>query len=95
MGPSLVSFGISNPLPDPILELRDSSGNLVASNNDWADTQQTAISNTHLAPTDSHEAAILATLNGGAYTAILGSATGQSGTTVVEVYNLPSNPANP
>ena len=88
LGPSLAAFGITNPLPDPILELRDASGTLLASNNDWKDTQQQAITNTTLAPTDDHESAISISLGGGAFTAIVGSATGEAGTAVVEVYNL-------
>jgi sugar lactone lactonase YvrE len=89
LGPSLTSFGIVTPLPDPVLELRDSSGALIASNNNWRDSQADAISSTKLNPPDDRESAILTTLNGGAYTAILGSATGAPGTAVVEVYNLP------
>ncbi|HSP45429.1 MAG TPA: hypothetical protein VLO30_05510, partial [Chthoniobacterales bacterium] len=88
-GPSLAPFGITNPLPDPVLELRDASGTLIASNNNWKDTQGSAIVATTLPPTDDRESAILATLLGGAYTAIVRSATGQPGTAVVEVYQLP------
>ena len=89
LGPSLAAFGVANPIPDPVLELRDASGTLLASNNDWKDTQENAISQTLLRPTDDHESAILITLHGGAFTAIVGSATGAAGTAVVEVYNLP------
>jgi len=89
LGPSLSAFGISDPLADPVIELRDASGTLLASNNDWKDTQQDAISGTTLAPTNDRESAILTSLHGGAFTAIVGSATGSPGTVVVEVYNLP------
>lgn len=88
IGPSLSAFGINNALPDPVLELRDASGTLLASNNDWKDSQQTAIQNSNLAPTDDRESAIITTLPGGAFTAIVGSATGAPGLAVVEVYNL-------
>jgi sugar lactone lactonase YvrE len=91
LGPSLAPFGISNSLPDPFIELRDSSGNLIASNNNWKDSQESDITNTHLQPTDDKESAILTTLDGGSYTAIVGTATGAPGTAVVEVYSL-SNP---
>jgi sugar lactone lactonase YvrE len=90
LGPSLSDFGISDPLADPVIELRNASGTLLASNNDWKDTQQTAIAATSLAPTNDRESAILTTLPGGAFTAIVGSATGTPGTVVLEVYNLPS-----
>jgi len=91
LGPSLSAFGISDPLADPVIELRDASGTLLASNNDWKDTQQAAISATTLAPTNDRESAILISLRGGAFTAIVGSATGAPGTVVLEVYNLPSS----
>ena len=89
LGPSLSAFGITNPLPDPVVELRDASGTLIASNNDWKDTQSSAITQTNLSPPNDRESAILITLKGGAYTAIVGSATGVPGTAVVEVYDLP------
>jgi sugar lactone lactonase YvrE len=87
IGPSLAAFGLANALPDPVLELRDASGNLIASNNDWKDGQ--TLTAPGLSPTDDRESAIQTTLRGGSYTAILGSATGEPGTAVVEVYNLP------
>jgi len=89
LGPSLSSAGITNPLADPVLELRDASGTLLASNNNWRDTQEAAITATTLNPTNDLESAILTSLHGGAFTAILGSATGTPGTGVIEVYNLP------
>ncbi|MEY2548309.1 MAG: hypothetical protein QOD64_891 [Verrucomicrobiota bacterium] len=88
LGPSLSAFGITNPLPDPVLELRNASGTLIASNNDWKDSQEQAITNSSLAPTNDRESAILTTLRGGAFTAILGSANGAPGTAVIEVYNI-------
>jgi len=89
LGPSLSAFGISDPLTDPVIELHDASGTLLASNNDWRATQQDTISATKLAPPDDRESAILTTLHGGAFTAIVGTATGAPGTVVLEVYNLP------
>ena len=89
LGPSLSAFGIPNPLPDPVLELRDASGTLLASNNNWSDTQQSALTGINVNPSDDRESAILTNLKGGAFTAIVGSATGESGVSVVEVYNLP------
>ena len=88
LGPSLADFGITNPLADPVIELRDASGTLLASNNDWKDSQEAAITQTHLNPTNDRESALLTVLRGGAFTAIVGSATGAPGTTVLEVYNV-------
>ena len=87
LGPSLSAFGISNPLPNPVLELHDSSGTVIASNNDW-DDMQTGVIPTNLAPSDPRESVIVATLQGGSYTAVVGSATGEPGTALVEVYHV-------
>src|SRR5947209_6586296 len=88
LGPSLTDFGVRNALSDPFLELRDASGALLATNNDWKDTQQSAIIATHLSPSDDRESAIVTTLHGGAFTAIVRGSNGSTGTAVVEVYNL-------
>ena len=87
LGPSL-SPGVSSPLSDPILELRDSSGAIVASNNDWQDTQKAQITASGLAPTDPHESALFATLPAGDYTAIVLSGDHKPGLAVVEVYSV-------
>jgi hypothetical protein len=87
MGPSL-SPGVSSPLSDPVLELRDSSGAVVASNNDWQDTQKAQITASGLAPTNPHESAIFATLPAGNYTAVVISGNETIGLAVVEVYSV-------
>jgi sugar lactone lactonase YvrE len=88
LGPSLGSFGIANPLPDPVLELHDSNGTLIASNDDWRSDQATAIEATGLQPSKDAEAAIVTTLAPGAYTAIQSGKEGATGVGLVEVYNL-------
>src|SRR5438874_1629149 len=70
-GPSLTALSVSGALQDPVLRLFNSSGTVIASNDNWKDTQQAAIEATGLAPTDDRESAILATLPAGAYTAIV------------------------
>jgi hypothetical protein len=87
MGPSLASFGITDFLADPFLELRSSSGALLQSNDNWKDTQQTEIENIGLAPNDNHEAVMVATLNPGAYTALLTGKDGTTGIGLVEIYD--------
>jgi len=91
LGPSLTPLGVTNALPDPVLELRDSSGTLIASNNNWKDSQETLIrgSYANLAPTNDSESVIVATLRGGSFTAIVRSATAATGTALVEVYHVP------
>jgi len=88
IGPSLSRAGISNPLPDPVLELHDSSGAIVASNNDWQDTQKAQITASGLAPADPRESAIFATLPAGNYTAVVLSGDRTAGIALVEVYSV-------
>jgi CSLREA domain-containing protein len=88
IGPSLSDFGITNPLADPMLELRDGNGALIVSNDNWKSTQQAAIEDTGLAPNDDLESAILATLAAGSYTAILSGVGGTTGVALVEAYHL-------
>ncbi len=93
IGPSLGAAGISNPLSDPTLELRDSNGALLQTNNDWeqgADAQ--AITDQNLAPTNAKESALLATLAPGAYTAIVQGVGGVTGVGLVEVYDTSPAP---
>jgi hypothetical protein len=88
IGPSL-SGGISaNPLADPVVELHDSSGAIVAANNDWESTQRAQIVASGLAPGDSRESAIFATLSAGNYTAVVRSADQTTGTALVEIYSV-------
>ena len=37
LGPSLASFGVSQPLSDPILTIYDSNGSAIATNDNWQD----------------------------------------------------------
>lgn len=91
LGPSLADFGLI-PLADPILELHDANGAIIATNDNWMDTQETDILDTGLAPTDELESAILMVLPPGTYTAIVrGNNLGPgatSGTALVEVYDI-------
>src|SRR5207237_9258987 len=43
LGPSLSQSGISNPLQDPMIELHDSTGTIIASNDNWQDIQAAQI----------------------------------------------------
>lgn len=89
IGPTLPPAQVPDPLQDPTLELHDPSGTLIASNDNWADTAETEIQNTGIAPTDDRESAILANLPPGSYTAILGSVDTSTGVALIEVYHLP------
>ena len=88
IGPSLTSQNVADPLQDPELELHDSYGTLIASNDDWRSDQQSAILATDIAPTDDAESAIVQTLGPGAYTVIVSGKNDTTGVALVEVYGL-------
>jgi serine protease AprX len=90
MGPSLSKFGVPNPLPDPVLELHGTGTFVTITNNDWQDNaaQAALIMSTGLAPNHNLDSAIYATLNPGAYTAIVRGNNNTTGVALVEVYDL-------
>src|SRR6266513_4652817 len=88
IGPTLGSFGITQALQDPTLELRDANGALIAFDNDWEDNTPTGIKATLLNPTDARESAIIASLAAGSYTAIVREKNGTTGVALVEAYRL-------
>ena len=90
IGPSLNQFGVSDVLADPTLELRDSNGALLASNNDWQDDPEQAaqLAARGLGLQDSAESGIFASPPPGAYTAILAGRGGTTGIGLTEIYNL-------
>ncbi len=89
IAPSLTDAGLTDVLADPVLELHDATGALLATNDNWADTQREAIQATGLAPTNAAESALVVTLPKGAYTAIIRGKGGATGIALVEVYKLP------
>jgi hypothetical protein len=92
IGPSLTASGVTGVLADPVLEVHDSSGGVIASNDDWRDGQQASqIQQAGLAPTDSLESAVLVTLAPGNYTAVVSGYGNTSGNGLVEAYEMDSN----
>lgn len=89
IGPSLTGFGIAGAVQDPTLDLVNSSGTIVRSNDDWKDSQQAEITATGLQPADDRESAMEQTVAPGAYTAIVRGKLNTTGVGLVEVYNLP------
>jgi hypothetical protein len=77
-----------NPLQDPTLELRDGNGALIASNDDWRTSQESAIQATGLAPQDDREPAILAIFTKGGYTAIVRGKNNATGVALIEAYKI-------
>ena len=85
IGPTLP---VNENLADPTLELHDSTGSIVATNENWRDTQEGELKATTIPPANDYESGIVKTLNPGAYTAILAGKGGTTGVGVVEVYDL-------
>lgn len=90
IGPSLANAGVQGFLPDPTLELHDSSGATIATNDDWQTGGQAAeIQNTGIAPSNALESAIIANLNPNQnYTAIVRGKGNATGIAIVEAYDL-------
>lgn len=86
IGPSLPLTG---GLADPVMELFDSMGTMMASDDNWHDeANEQEIMDSGLAPANDKESAILMTLNPGLYTAIEKGANETTGIGLVEAYDL-------
>ena len=95
LGPSL---GLPGTIADPVLTVFDSSGAPLAANDDWqTDPNAAVLTANGLAPNDPAEAAIVQSLEPGAYT-FVATAKGAAGIGLVEAYDLSplaaSKPAN-
>lgn len=87
LGPSLTAQGVKRPLGNPLLELYDSRGNLVAENDNWTSLPPGTVPD-GLQPPNSLESVIVRTLSPGLYTAVLRSSDGSGGNALVELYDL-------
>ncbi len=85
LGPSLP---VAGPLADPTLQIVNSQGQTIASNDDWRTSQQAVIQQAGLAPSNDKESAVLLDLPAGAYTAVVRGFNGGQGVGLVEVYDL-------
>lgn len=96
LGPSLRDANVEGPLPDPYVNLQ-ADNQIMSSNNNWQHSdvfgsfiggdQTAAIEASGLAPKDGLEAALIATLVPGNYTAGIGGVN-NTGTGLIEVYDL-------
>jgi hypothetical protein len=97
IGPELTQYGVPNALANPTLELHDSTGALIASNDSWQHTiiggiitsdQVAAIRASGHAPADPRESAIITFLPPGNYTAIVRGVNNTTGVALIEVYDI-------
>lgn len=94
VGPQLGVYGVPGVLVDPRIDLIDSDQNLVASNNDWGDSDDlsavvSAMGQVGAFPLEdgSMDAVLLIWLEPGAYTAKVSGADGGTGVALIEVYD--------
>jgi hypothetical protein len=91
IGPSLSAFGVTDPLADPTLELRNGDGDTIDSNDNWMDDpNMQQVSDAGLAPSNPNESALYKILPAGNYTVIVSGAGDTTGVAVVESYDLNS-----
>lgn len=95
-GPSLALFGVASPLSQPVLQVFDSNGNLIATNSGWqnnANAAQVAAAAAAVGafalPASSADSALLLALDPGAYTVVMTGANGSSGAALAETYSVP------
>lgn len=88
LGPSLTQAGIPGAASDPKLSLFNSTGGLIAFNDNWDPTDPITIAS-GLAPTEPLESFLMATLPAGAYTSVL-ETNGSPGVALFELYQLGS-----
>ena len=79
---------VSENLADPTLQLHDSSGAMIASNDNWRDTQEAGLKATTIPPINDYDSAIVKSLKPGAYTAVLAGKGVTTGVALVEIYDL-------
>lgn len=89
LGPSIP--GIDDLLADPTLNLHDTNGTMMMSNDNWKDdaNQEIEIIATGLAPQNDLESAMVMTLPPGHFTAIVAGKNSGTGVALAEVYHLP------
>ena len=88
LGPSLGGGGVEEMLEDPTLEVFDSSGTMVANNDDWTHQPPSDQPEGELTPHRGEESALVRTLDPGSYTAIVRGKFGDTGVALVEVYDV-------
>jgi hypothetical protein len=86
IGSSLSGHGVAGALVDPTLELYNGTGSLIYTNDNWRSAQEQQLIESSLAPTDDREAAVIATLPPGSYTAVVRGSNDSTGVALVEIY---------
>ncbi len=94
IGPALSQFGVSGVVANPTLAILRGA-TLMAVNDNWSDVGAQTLANAAAAvgafalPPNSRDAAILATLEPGAYTVQLSTMDTAGGIALIEIYEVP------
>jgi hypothetical protein len=91
-GPALAAFGVSG-MPDPIVDLMRGT-TLLSRNDNWGGTRNIAYATLQVGTfpwtsATSKDAALIATLPPGPYSAVVSGVNGSAGMVLIEVYELP------
>lgn len=94
VGPGLAAFGVTSPLAQPNLRLRDASGRLIATEAGWSGAARGALAEAAAAVgafplSNAADVAILLTLPPGAYTAEIAATGTARGEALLEIYDVP------
>ena len=93
VGPGLAAFGVTDAATDPRLELFDGAGRSIASNDNWGGTSALVATFAQVGAfalaANSRDAALVATLPPGNYTAQVSGVAGATGSVLLEVYEAP------
>lgn len=94
VGPALATFGVSGALADPVLNVFDATGRVIATNDNWDNTDTTLTSasgrtGVFALTAGSKDAALLLNLDPGTYTVQLSGASAASGVALLEIYEVP------
>ncbi|MBM3873037.1 MAG: hypothetical protein FJ382_04760 [Verrucomicrobia bacterium] len=92
IGPGLTPFGVSGVLANPTLVVTDPEGRVLASNDDWQGgaeivTVGSQVGAFALADAGSRDAALVASLGSGQYSARVSGTAGETGVALAEVYD--------
>lgn len=97
-GPNLARYGVSPVLPDPQIQLYNSAGVLIDSNDNWGTlsaADRAVLASDSLTPADSAESALVETLPAGSYTVVLSDANrSDSGVALIELFDIDDSSQN-
>lgn len=95
IGPGLSDFGVGGVLADPKVSVHNAAGASIAENDNWSSGSETATVSAAMSEagafalrSGSKDAALILTLEPGAYTAVVEGVSGTTGNALVEAYQL-------